>query len=94
MPGQLAVDCFKHGLAGAGPNQVLLECPDGGAVGNLAAVAQADKALEAEAVEQLELHLLGAQVEHLLDQQHAHHQFGGKWRAAAALAAEARRGAA
>lgn len=48
--------------AGVGADQALLERPDGGAVGNLAAVAQADKALEAEAVEQLELHLLVAQV--------------------------------
>lgn len=42
MPGQLAVDRVKHGFAGAGPDQALLERPDGGAVGNLAAVARAD----------------------------------------------------
>lgn len=39
MPRQLAVDRVKHGFAGAGLNQAFLEVPDGGAIGNLAAVA-------------------------------------------------------
>lgn len=50
MPGQLAVDRVKHGLAGAGLDQAFLEVPDRGTVRNLAAVAQTDKTLEAQAV--------------------------------------------
>jgi hypothetical protein len=51
MPGQLAVDRLEHGLAGAGLDQAFLEGPDRDAVRNLAAAAQANKTLEAEAVE-------------------------------------------
>ena len=89
MPGQLTVDRVKHGLAGASLDQAFLEVPDGGAIGELAAVAQADKALEAQTIEQLEFHLLVTQVEQLLDQQHARHQFSAEWRTAAALTAGA-----
>lgn len=35
--------------------KALAESPEGGAIGDLAAAAQADEALEAEAVQQLEL---------------------------------------
>lgn len=57
---QLAIDRVKNALAGASLNQAFFEGPDRGPVGNLAAVAQSDKTLETEAVEQLELHLLVA----------------------------------
>lgn len=87
MPGQLKVDRVKHGLAGPSLDQAFLERPDRRAVGNLAAGAQTDKALEAQTIEQLEFHLLVAQVEQLLYPQYAHHQFGGKRRATAALPA-------
>ena len=51
---------------------------------------QSDKALKAQAVEQLEFHLFVAQVEQLLDQQNANHQFSREWRTPAAFAAGAR----
>lgn len=70
MPGQLAVDRFKHGFAGVGLDQPLLEYPDRGAVGDLATVAQPHKTLEAQTVEQVKFHLVVAQIEQLLDQQH------------------------
>ena len=63
MDRQLTVDRVEDALAGAGLDQALLECPDRGPVGDLAARAQPDKALETEAVEQLEFHLLVAEIE-------------------------------
>ena len=72
-------------------DQAFLEGPDRGAVGGLRTLAQHDEALKAQAVEQLELHLLVAQVVELLDHQHAHHQLGGKRRANPARAARSGR---
>lgn len=92
LPGQLAVDRVKHGLAGPGLDQTFLERPDDGAIGTLAVVAKTDKALQAEAVKQLELHLRIAQGKQLLDQQHTHHQFSGEWRTTAAVGTGAWRG--
>lgn len=85
--GQLAIDSLEYAFAGARLDQAFLESPDCGAVGDLAGVAQAGKALETEPVQQLELHLLVRQIEQLLDQQDTHHDFCGKWRASAALTA-------
>lgn len=66
--GQLPIHRLEGALADAGLDQPFLEGPDRRSVGNLAARAQSGKALKAQAVEQLELHLLVAQVEQLLDQ--------------------------
>ena len=86
---ELPVHGLKDALAGAGLDQALFESPDRRPVRDLAAGAQSHKALKAQTVEQLEFHLLVAQIEQLLDQQDPHHQFGGKWRTATALAARA-----
>ena len=59
-------------------NQPVLEDPDRGPIRDLAAVTQSDKTLGTEAVKQLKLHLFIAQIEELLNQQHAYHEFGGK----------------
>lgn len=88
--GQLAIDRIENALAGAGLDQALLESPDRRSVRDLAAGAQSDETLKAQAIKQLEFHLLIAQVEQLLDQQHAHHQFGGERWTAAAFAAGTR----
>lgn len=87
VSGELAIDRFKNALADTGLDQALLERPDRGPIRNLAAGTQADEALEAQPIKQLEFHLLIGEVEQLLDQQLADHQFGGKLRAAAAFTA-------
>ena len=89
MPGKLTVDGVKDTLAGAGLEQALLERPDRCPVRYLTTGTQSDKALEAQAVEQLEFHLFVAQVEQLLDQQDANHEFGRERRTPAAFAAGA-----
>nr|WP_229261172.1 hypothetical protein [Duganella levis] len=60
-------------------------------VRHLAALAQVDKALEAEAVEQLEFRLLIAQAKQLLNKQHPDRQFGRDRRATATFVAGAQR---
>jgi len=57
-----------------GLHQTLAKDPDRVAIWNPAGVFQSGKALEAHAVEQLELHLLIGQVEQLLEHQQASHQ--------------------
>lgn len=90
MLGQLTIDRFENALAGARLDEAFLERPDRRSIWNLAAGTQADEALKAQTIKQLELHLLIAQVEQLLDQKHAHHQFGGERWTAAAFAAGTR----
>jgi hypothetical protein len=66
LPGQLAVDGREDNRAGPGGDEPLAESSEGGTVGDLAAVAQADEALETEAIEPLKLHLFVAEVVPLL----------------------------
>lgn len=63
MDRQLTIDRVEDALAGTCLDQAPLECPDRGPVGDRAARAQPDKELETEAVEQLEFHLLVAEIE-------------------------------
>lgn len=63
MPGKLTVISVEGTLAGVGLKQAFLERPDRCPIRYVAAATQTDKALEAQAVEQLKFHLLVAQIE-------------------------------
>jgi len=56
--GELAVHRLEQRLSGLGGRQTLPKGPERGAVGNLTAVAQPDKTLKAQPIQQLEFHLL------------------------------------
>jgi hypothetical protein len=86
MPCQLPIDGIEDALAGAGFDQALFESPDRCAVRNLARITQAGKALEAQAVQQLEFHLFVGEIEQLLDQQNPHHDLGRERRPSATFA--------
>lgn len=73
--------------------KALAESPEGGAIGDLAAAAQVDEALDAEAIQQLELPRLVAELVKLLEEQRLHHDRGREWRASA-LPGERSRGSA
>lgn len=84
---QLPVHGIKNGLAGASQDQALPEDPDRRSVRYLAARAQSHKALEGQAVKQLEFQLLIAEVEWLFDRELSNCQLRGEWRTPASLAA-------
>lgn len=64
-------------------NDALGKAPDGVAVGDVHGVLQQAKALVTHAVKQLVLHLLVREVVQALQDQHAHHHFGGVGRPSA-----------
>lgn len=70
---QLELDLGKDPMLDIGFDQALAKEPDRIAIRNPAGVLQPGKALEAQAIEQLELHLLVGQVEQLLKNQQTRH---------------------
>ena len=82
--GQFTLDSVEQRFRCARCDQPLAERPQRRAIRNLTAVASANKTLEAQPIQELELHLFVPEVVQLLQQQCAHHQFGRKRRTPAA----------
>lgn len=77
---QLTVHRLKQGRDAINA-QALLVMPDGVAIGDVGAVGEQAKALVAHAVKQLVFHLLVTEVVEVLQDQDAHHDRSGVWRA-------------
>lgn len=86
MPDQLLLDRFEQG-GGTVQADAVLEYPDCVAVGNAGRMGQATKTLVAHPVQQLIFDLFVGEVVQPLEDQNAHHGFGGVRRPATAVLA-------
>ena len=88
---QLQADCVKDGAsAQATLGQALLEAPQRACIRDVQGTVQTAKVLEAHAIKHLVLAVFVTEVVQRLDEQQAHHDFGGVRRATALASISAR----